>query len=532
MITKKKTWSLCVAAGTSLALAQTAVAGTGPYFAPLTQSTAVATPNHVNEINSPWQTPAGITQEPLTSMAEIEAEIDQSVVRAPGASTSASMWDMIAFDPTGRYLFIPHETPYGAGVSRYDLDEDRNVILFSGDDSGIQGSDGTWANDFGAFDPARFTPYGTVIAAEEWSGEGRVIEIDNPYDDPARITIREKQSFANVSHEGLSFGITQPDTVYYIDEDRSGSIYKLVASDETFDHGQTFVLAVDAFDGDASQNYNAPVNDGAIRTGLAHWIPVTDAEGNPLTAQDPFENAASFRAGRIAADELGATPYGRPEDTEIAQLANGNEILYFAATSEAAVYSVEMIGRDKAIVRLFLSETDTPKNVGFPATTGVLNAPDNLAQDALGNIYVIEDAPNGSDVGGDIWFARDIDSDGVAESLDHFMSIQVSGAEATGMAFDPVNPTRFVVAVQHPSSTNLDAVPDGRGDALWAFDLKDVVPPACRAKNDRGAWSWFQGWTKTCSNDRDFNFVRKLERTVKQKHDKRGKYAKHDKHGR
>lgn len=514
----KMTLSKSLAAGAVLALAGAANAGTGPYFTPLTQSTAVAPPNHVNELSSPWQTPAGISQVKLTSMDEIEADIDQSVVRAPGAGTSATMWDMIAFDPKGDYIFVPHESPYGAGVSRYDVEEDVSEVLFSGDNSGVRGADGTWASDYGAFDPSRFTPYGTVIAAEEWSGEGRVIEILNPYADPADIVIQEKDSFANVSHEGISFGVVNHDTVYYIDEDNSGAIYKLVASDDTFDAGQTFVLVVEDFAGDPSQNWNASVNAAEPRTGWATWIAITDEQGNPLTQQDPFVNAASFRAGRIAADEAGGTPYGRPEDTEIAKLPNRNEVLYFAATSEAAVYSVEMVGRDHAIVRLFLSEDETPKNVGFLPTTGVLNSPDNLAQDALGNIYVIEDAPNGSDIGGDIWFARDVDSDGVAESLDHFLSIQVSGAEATGMAFNPVLPTQFVVAVQHPSSTDLASVPDGHGDALWVFDLEDVVPPSCRPHKGIFGWSWYPFPTKTCSNDRDFNFVRKLQRAQKRNH--------------
>src|SRR5690606_4632441 len=147
-------------------------------------------------------------------------------------------------------------------------------------------------------------------------------------------------------------------------------------------------------------------------------------------------------------------PYGRPEDVEVGNLASKREVVYVAATSEQAVYSIEIHGKYKAYVRLFASDTEMPKNLGFPATTGKLNSPDNLAQDALGNIYVVEDAPNGSDVGGDIWFVRDTDSDGVAESLDHFMSIQVDGSESTGMIFNPAEPTQFVIAVQHPDSTN------------------------------------------------------------------------------
>jgi hypothetical protein len=165
------------------------------------------------------------------------------------------------------------------------------------------------------------------------------------------------------------------------------------------------------------------------------------------------------------------------------------------------VYSIEMLSAGKAIVRVAASEAETPKNLDFPATTGVLNSPDNLAQDALGNIYVVEDAPNGDNVGGDIWFMRDANTDGVAESLDHFMSVQVDGAEATGMIFNPVKPTQFVVAVMHPDSTT---VPDGFGDALWKFDLTDIAPPVC-VKN---------GWRyePTCTHAFDYKFVDLLKR--------------------
>ena len=94
--------------------------------------------------------------------------------------------------------------------------------------------------------------------------------------------------------------------------------------------------------------------------------------------------------------------------------------------------------------------------------------------DSVGNIYVIEDAPNGGSTGGDIWFVRDIDNDGVAESLDHFLSVRVNGSEATGMIFNPVTPTEFAVCVQHPSSTDLVTVPSGLGDAVWSFDLSGI----------------------------------------------------------
>ena len=164
----------------------------------------------------------------------------------------------------------------------------------------------------------------------------------------------------------------------------------------------------------------------------------------------------------------------------------------------------------------------TAKNVGFKPTTGVLNSPDNLAIDALGNIYIIEDAPNGSDVGGDIWFARDTDNDGVAESLDHFLSLQVNGSEATGMIFNPAKPLQFVVAVQHPASTNLENVDGGFGDAIWAFNVRQAVPPLCEQANGKrvkrgGPKAVAPGpadhqAVSTCTYAEESNFVRKLRR--------------------
>jgi hypothetical protein len=69
---------------------------------------------------------------------------------------------------------------------------------------------------------------------------------------------------------------------------------------------------------------------------------------------------------------------------------------------------------------------------------------------------------------------RDVDNNGVAESIDHFLSIVVDGSEATGMIFNPRIPTEFVMAVQHPDSTDLANVPDGLGDAVWAFDISGI----------------------------------------------------------
>ena len=167
-----------IAAALFMAGMQTACAATDIYFNPLTQSTAVAqVPNHVNELNNPWQVPAGVSQVNLTSLKEIEADSSQSTIRVPGLGADASMTDMAAFDPTGRYIFLPHETQYGAGLTRYDMETDKATNLFKGD---MNGSHGDWSADYGALDPATWTPKNTILVAEEWSGQGRVFEVMNP----------------------------------------------------------------------------------------------------------------------------------------------------------------------------------------------------------------------------------------------------------------------------------------------------------------------------------------------------------------
>ena len=542
----------------ALAVSQAASAGTGPFFTPLTQSAAVAPPDHPNEIAHPWQTPGGISQTKLLALNEVEQDVMQSIQRTDGdgrgnpSGAGASMFDMLAYSPWGRYIFIPHETGIGAGVSRYDSRSGITELIFAGNESGDRNDvlGDTWEFDYGAFDPARMTPNGTVIAGEEWSGQGRIVEIMNPFgpapEDPTAgsptmqpdVDYRELTSIAKVSHEGINFSLSDWNRViYFIDEDRSGSIYKLVLS-EAGDYaggGQTFVLKVNGFTGnpaerwDGSGDTDSDTNKDpavqATRFGPATWVPITDEMGNPLEGvKNPFDNTdvddsdqcvpienrcqPAERPGRVSADDVGGTPYGRPEDMTVGRNHAGREILYVTTTSEDAVISIEILGGNRAMVRQFASP-ETLKNVGFMPTTARLNSPDNLAQDALGNIYIIEDAPNSSAEGGDVWFARDENNDGIAESIDHFLSLQVAGSEATGMIFHPSQPTKFVIAVQHPTTTDIETLGQ-HGDAVWEFDISGVAPPMCRKGTVRNT-SWFGGTNiKSCTGAWDTDHQNRL----------------------
>jgi hypothetical protein len=470
----------------ALAVSQ-AYAGTDTWFTPLTESTTVMPPNDVNELTSPWASPPELKFTNLTSLREVEMTIGESMVRAnvelAGRDPNvASMIDMIWFSPDGKYLFLPHETPIGAGLSRYDMKKDITEVIFAGDEGGANGD---WSNDFGAFDPSRVTPNDTVWVAEEWAGTGRVVEVLDPYinapENPIAgqgevdDNIRVLDAFPLVAHEGIGFSERWPNkVVYFVDENRSGSIYKMVWKKQgDYTKGQTFVLSVDDFLDDPSLEY---YDTTSPRVGKATWVPITNKNGKlkPAITNDPFSEPFG---GRQAADDVGGTPYGRPEDVEVGKLANGNEVLYFVATSENTVYSVEMLNKKKARVRVFASDDFTPKNDGFDPTSASMDAPDNLAQDALGNLYIIEDNPNTTQIGangGDVWFARDTDNDGVAESIDHMLSLGVNQSESTGMVFNPVKPTEFAIAVQHPASTDLFNVPNGMGDAVWNVEIKET----------------------------------------------------------
>lgn len=333
-----------------VASATAVYAGTSPYFRPLTQSAVVAPVNAVPELNSPWVAPAGITQVNLTSLSEVESDIAQSVQRVPGLGRSQSMFDMLAYDPDGENIFIPHETLRGAGVTRYNVASDTATIVMAGDESG-NFSAGT---DFGAFDPARFTPNGTVIAAEEWSGEGRVVEIMNPYASPVDPTAGGPDvelgtdyviwdKMPRVSHEGINFSTKWLNRViYFVDENRSGSIYKQILNEpgNYAAGGPVYALKVNAYQGNPELNYNDPSNLDN-RTGPATWIRITDYKGDPAEGiTNPFGNDLSSRQGRLSADDVGATPYGRPEDMSLGRTNKGYEVLYVTAASEAAVYSI------------------------------------------------------------------------------------------------------------------------------------------------------------------------------------------------
>jgi secreted PhoX family phosphatase len=120
-------------------------------------------------------------------------------------------------------------------------------------------------------------------------------------------------------------------------------------------------------------------------------------------------------------------------------------MLFVATTTNHKVFSIDL---RNDTVKLFVSRDTRDMATGKPVGSAFTN-PDNLAIDADGNMYVVEDQPGGIE---DIWFVKDDNNDGVAEAMGKWASLSTVGAESTGLYFHPFKPNVAFVNVQHPDS--------------------------------------------------------------------------------
>lgn len=366
---------------------------------------------------------------------------DRTVQLAAGQFNSGS-WDMIDSNRTGpnagRYLFTVYETDQ-SGILRYDRQTGTAMTVWAAPAAFPA------LNSAVAFDASRWTPFGTYLTAEEsWGAQpqpfGRLFELTNP---TTAVTgtgnLVHRNAIARVSHEGLAFD--KNNNMYFIDELNGGSIYKYSAATPT--NGATY------FNGGVNAVLRVGNGNTDNATGSFSWVAFTDNAGMALagavTITDP--NGISSVDGRATTDlaAFKGTNYQRPEDLEIQTLANGDQVLYVATTTTHEVYSINLATNT---VQTFISRATINTATGL-AVGNALTNPDNLAIDADGNIYVIEDQPGGQ---ADIWFATDANRDGVAESVSRWATMSTVGAEPTGLYFDVTNPNIAFVNVQHPAS--------------------------------------------------------------------------------
>ena len=121
------------------------------------------------------------------------------------------------------------------------------------------------------------------------------------------------------------------------------------------------------------------------------------------------------------------------------------EQLFVATTTNHKVFSIDLTNNT---VKLFASQNSLDMATGAPVGTAFKN-PDNVAVDSEGNMYIVEDQPGGVE---DIWFAKDENKDGVAESIGKWASLSTKGAESSGLYFDRFEKNLAYINVQHPDS--------------------------------------------------------------------------------
>ncbi len=355
-------------------------------------------------------------------------------------------YDMLSVNESGpdagRYLFSVFETRQ-AGIQRTDLRTQQTVTLWASPAARPA------LNSHVSFDGARWTPWGSFLTGEEaWhdpgepvSPYGRLFEVINPLDAPADVVVRHRGILPRVAHEGLAFDRQR--NLYFVDERDGSHLFKYAPANPNAASGDAYFAA--------GQCFVLRVGDGTAKeaTGAATWVALTDARGVPLPGSvvvtDP--NGLSALDGR-ATPKLAAfrgTAFDRPEDLEIKTVSNGRQLLFVATTTRHKVFSIDL---SSGIVKLFASRDTPDMATGRPVGTSFTN-PDNLAIDADGNLYIVEDQEGGRQ---DIWFAMDADNDGVAEAVGKWASLTTVGAEGTGLYFDPFQPNVAYVNVQHPAS--------------------------------------------------------------------------------
>ncbi len=376
-------------------------------------------------------------------------------------------WDMNTVNETdgeieeskGRFLFTVWETGQ-AGVQRHDL--------LTGQTDSIWVSPAFLGHV--AFDACYWTPWGTLITAEEsWttaaggsiSPYGRLFEFKNPITAPGIVppltpTSNDGAIFPHqnviprVSHEGIQFD--SDGNMYFIDELNGGCLYKytpavkmakVMAGADYFAAGQTFVLRV---------------GDGLTpnATGAYTWVPFTDATGTALPGALTITDNRGVTSvdGRNTTDlaPFKGTDYQRPEDMQIQRLGD-REYLYVATTTTNEVYRMDL---KNSVISIFANRATIDLATGAATAGSAFASPDNLAIDHEGTIYIIEDRNGGTD--NDIWFANDLNLDGdlldANEGLARWASNGTPGSEFTGLYFDPKDKRRAWVNIQHPASGN------------------------------------------------------------------------------
>ena len=228
---------------------------------------------------SPWKIPRGFRQ------TVVSDETDLNIYDA-----GRDDWhDMNTVNETGkhagRYLYRTHEVrdqPEGGALSVTDLKTGKTELL---------------AQDltYNALDGIRWTPWGTILFAEETEG-GRLLEVELDENDLMKTkTIIDRPAVGRMAHEGID--LDEAGNVYIVDEHRGRS----VGCDGLVPCGGGIYKFVPDTYGDLSSGslYALKVS-GADGLGQGEWV-------GPIDPTDARRNGSA----------AGGQSYQRPEDLEV-----------------------------------------------------------------------------------------------------------------------------------------------------------------------------------------------------------------------
>lgn len=295
---------------------------------------------------------------------------------------------------------------------------------------------------------------------------GWAVEVD-PYDPGS--TPKKRTALGRFKHEAATFVVAPDGRVvgYQGDDERFDYVYKFVTDGKysAADRAANMDLL------DSGTLYVAKFNDD----GSGQWLPLMYGQG-PLTEANGFTSQADvLLKTRLAADKLGATKMDRPEDIETNPV---NKKVYMVMTNNTNrgksgqppvdgpnpraenryghIIEVTEANDDHAATsfrwEIFMLAGD-PKDdstffAGYPKDkVSPIGAPDNIAFDKQGNLWIATDGQPSALKLNDGFFAVPVEGE-ERGNLQQFFSA-VNGAEVCGPEFTPDNTTVFL-AIQHP----------------------------------------------------------------------------------
>jgi secreted PhoX family phosphatase len=433
-------WVLALATGTAL----TAIASCDGGVTPANNAGSVA-PLSFESRAGEFDISTGFTPLPGSSVCSVGGGLSQFVLPQGFAATLIAAEpsfpdniDMNTVNETGiepgRFLYRTHEVSRNAGVSVTDLETGETRIVAQ-------------RADWERFDGIVWTPWGTILAAEEINPSANNIpDPDFPaatagllYEiDPQSGAAHARPAVGVKSHEGARFDAQG--NLYGISERAPGFIFKFVPDrPQDLSSGQLYALRL--------------VQDLGDRTGPAEWVALDRAQVR-INAD-------------AAAEAVQATGYARPEDVETGTSTgrdpHGN-FLYVAATGEDRVLAIDLSAEPNG--QAFVSDY-VRDGVNAPAD---FDLPDNLALDKHGNLFIAEDPGGGAPTktrGDDVWVTRpDLANPRQGQPVERFLSITDCEAEPTGIYFSKSGRSLFI-DVQHRGG-------DGRDGAFAIQKLSQI----------------------------------------------------------